>query len=292
MSAAEPVLSPTLVVVCVAMAAAAGIVSRCFLRGSPWSAPGAAVRAAVQLAAVALVLAAAMARLWSSILVLAVMFAVASVTAARRSEASRGSPWLLASLAVGMLAVIPLLLLTGVVPLTGVALVPVFGIVLGGTMTASSMAARRALDALTLRAGEVDAALSLGLSERDSRMEVIERPLSDALLPNLDQARTAGLVTLPGAFVGVLLATGSAAQAGAVQVLVLVSLLLSQACGVAVTGELVARGAIVRTGPVQGTRRRRPIRVHLPPRRLVRRRRERSAPAAKLNDEDRDDVCG
>jgi putative ABC transport system permease protein len=47
----------------------------------------------------------------------------------------------------------------------------------------------------------------------------------------------------------VLLATGSAAQAGAVQVLVLISLLLSQACGVAVTGELVARAWITRSGP-------------------------------------------
>jgi putative ABC transport system permease protein len=190
-----------------------------------------------------------MSRLWSSVLVLAVMFTVAAVTAARRSEASRGSMWLTAALAAGMVAVIPLLLLTGVVPLTGVALVPVFGIVLGGTMTAAAIAARRALDALSLRAGEVEAALSLGLSERDSRMEVIERPLSDALLPNLDQARTAGLVTLPGAFVGVLLATGSATQAAAVQVLVLVALLLSQTCGVAVTGELVARGRLVRSAP-------------------------------------------
>jgi putative ABC transport system permease protein len=99
---------------------------------------------------------------------------------------------------------------------------------------------------LDQRAGEVEAALSVGLSERFSRMLVIERELSDALLPNLDQARTAGLVTLPGAFVGVLLATGSAAQAGAVQVLVLVALLLAQACGVAVVGELVARGKIAR----------------------------------------------
>jgi UDP-glucose/iron transport system permease protein len=246
MTNSEPLLSATLVIVCVVMAVAAGLVSRFLLRGSVWSVPAAAVRAAVQLAAVATVLAAAMSRLWSSILVLAVMFVVASATAARRSEASRGSPWLAAALAVGMGAVIPLLLLTGVVPLTGVALVPVFGIVLGGTMTASAVSARRALDALRLRAGEVDAALSLGFSERDSRMEVIERPLSDALLPNLDQARTAGLVTLPGAFVGVLLATGSAAQAGAVQVLVLISLLLSQACGVAVTGELIARGRIGR----------------------------------------------
>jgi len=256
MSNFEPLLSPTLVVVCVVMAVAAGLVSRFLLRGSLWVVPSAAVRAAVQLAAVALVLAAAMSRLWSSILVLAVMFGVASVTAARRSEATRGSLWLAAALAVGMLSVIPLLLLTRVVPLTGVALVPVFGIVLGGTMTAASVAARRALDALSLRAGEVDAALSLGLSERDSRIEVIERPVSDALLPNLDQARTAGLVTLPGAFVGVLLATGSAAQAGAVQVLVLISLLLSQACGVAVTGELVARGKIVRAGVVPPSRRR------------------------------------
>ena len=97
-----------------------------------------------------------------------------------------------------------------------------------------------------LKAGEVEAALSLGLSERDSRMLVIDRPLVDALIPNLDQARTAGLVTLPGAFVGVLLATGSAVQAGAVQVLVLISLLLAQACAVAVTGELTSRGRLAR----------------------------------------------
>jgi UDP-glucose/iron transport system permease protein len=252
-SNSEPLLSPTLVVVCVVMAVAAGLVSRFSLRGSVWPAPMAAIRAAVQLAAIATVLAAAMSRLWSSALVLAVMFAVASLTAGRRSEATRGAFWLAAALAVGMVAVIPLLLLSGVVPMTGVALVPVFGIVLGGTMTAAAIAARRALDALSLRAGEVEAALSLGFSDRDARMEVIERPLSDALLPNLDQTRTAGLVTLPGAFVGVLLATGSAAQAGAVQVLVLTSLLLSQVCGVAVTGELVARGRIVRAAKPPST---------------------------------------
>ena len=249
-STTEPLLTPTLVVVCVVMALAAAAVNRFVLNGSPFAAPGAAIRAAVQLAAVATVLAVALQRLWTSVLVLAVMFGVASVTAARRSEAQRGAAWLAVALAAGMVAVIPLLLLTGVVPLRGAALVPVFGIVLGGTMTASAVAARRALDALGERAGEVEAALSLGLSERFSRMMVIERPLSDALLPNLDQARTAGLVTLPGAFVGVLLATGSAAQAGAVQVLVLVALLLAQVCGVGVVGELIARGVLARPDAV------------------------------------------
>lgn len=246
MRGAEPLLTPMLIIVCAVMALAAAAVNRFVLNGSIWEAPSAAVRAALQLAAVSTVLAVALQRMWSSMLVLLVMFMVASITAARRSQARHGARWLPVALAAGMVMVIPLLTLSGVVPFTGIAVVPVFGIVLGGTMTASAVAARRALDALTQRAGEVEAALGLGLSERFSRMLVIERPLSDALLPNLDQTRTAGLVTLPGAFVGVLLATGSAAQAAAVQVLVLVSLLLAQVCGVAVVGELVARGKITR----------------------------------------------
>ena len=240
------VLGPTLVVVCAVMALMAALVYRLADLGSWWVVPSAAARATAQLAGVAAVLTAAMARLWSSLLILVVMFAVAAATAARRSRAVEGSWWLAAPLALGLASVLPLLLATGLVPLTGVALVPITGILLGGTMTAVAVAARRALDALTARAGEVDAALSLGCTERDARLIVIQPSAPDALLPNVDQARTAGLVTLPGAFVGVLLSTGSAAQAGAVQILVLVGLLLSQSCGVAVTIELVARGRLVR----------------------------------------------
>jgi hypothetical protein len=47
-------------------------------------------------------------------------------------------------LAVGMAAVLPPLLATGVVPLRSAAVVPVSGIVLGGTMTAVGVAARGA----------------------------------------------------------------------------------------------------------------------------------------------------
>jgi putative ABC transport system permease protein len=253
MQSAQVVLGPALIVVCAVMVVAAAVIYRLTALGSPWTVPWAALRAAVQLAAVAGILAAAITHLWSSALVLGVMFVVASVTAARRSEASRGSSWLTLSLAVGLLAVLPLLLLSRVVPMTGVAVVPIVAIVLGNTMTAVAVAARLALDTLTQRAGEVEAALSLGMSERDSRMEIIGTTPTNALLPNLDSTRTVGLVTLPGAFVGVLLSTGSATQAGAVQILILIALLLSQTCGVVVTVELIARGMIIR-GP--GVRRR------------------------------------
>jgi putative ABC transport system permease protein len=162
MLSSQPVLSPALIVVCVVMVIAAALIYRLTALGSPWTVPRAGIRAAVQLAAVAGVLAAALTRLWSSMLVLAVMFVVASVTAARRSQASRGSALLTVSLAFGLVAVLPLLLLSGVVPLKGVAVVPIVAIVLGNTMTAVAVAARLALDTLKLRAGEIEAALSLG----------------------------------------------------------------------------------------------------------------------------------
>ncbi|UNN03895.1 ABC transporter permease [Rhodococcus opacus] len=235
-----------LAVLCSVMVVCAAVVYRVTNLGSPLVVPAAAIRGAAQLAAVSLILAAALAHLWSSILVLAVMFAAAVGTSARRARAGRSAAWLALSLAAGVGIVVPLMLVSRVVPLEGVAIVPVGGIVLGGAMTATSLAARRALDAVEQRWGEVEAGLSLGLGVRDARMEVVRSAASDALLPGLDQTRTVGLVTLPGAFVGVLLASGSAVQAGAVQILVLVGLLLAQTCAVAVTIELVAREAVHR----------------------------------------------
>ncbi|MGK8557154.1 ABC transporter permease [Nocardia gipuzkoensis] len=237
-----------LVALCTVMIVGAAVVYGIAGLGPVSVAPRAAARGAAQLAAVALILAAALAQLWSSLLVLAVMFAAAAATSARRAEAGSSALWLTTALGAGLGVVLPILLLSGVVPLTGVALVPIGGIILGGTMTATSLAARRALDALDDRWGEVEAALALGFSDRAARLEIIRRTATDALLPGIDQTRTVGLVTLPGAFVGVLLATGSAAQAAAVQIMVLTGLLLAQSCAVAVTIELVARGSVHRAG--------------------------------------------
>ncbi|GAB2633713.1 ABC transporter permease [Prescottella soli] len=245
-SLANPGLA--LFVLCAVMVACTAVVYRIARLGNPMTAPWAAARGALQLAAVSLVLAAALGRLWSSFLVLAVMFVAAAFTAGRRAKAGRSAAWLSVALACGVGVVVPLMLVSGVVPLEGVAIVPIGGIVLGNAMTATALAAKRGLDAIDQRWGEVEAGLSLGFSVRDARMEVIGPAASDALLPGLDQTRTVGLVTLPGAFVGVLLATGSAVQAGAVQILVLVGLLLAQTCAVAVAIELVARGVVNRPG--------------------------------------------
>ncbi len=66
------------------------------------------------------------------------------------------------------------------------------------------------------------------------------------MLPGLDQARTVGLVTLPGALVGMLLGGASPVEAGAVQLFVLVALRAVQVVAVATVLELVARGLLYR----------------------------------------------
>jgi putative ABC transport system permease protein len=59
---------------------------------------------------------------------------------------------------------------------------------------------------------------------------------AEALVPALDQTRTVGLVTLPGAFVGALLGGASAEGAARFQLVVLVGLL----CAESITAVLLA----------------------------------------------------
>jgi putative ABC transport system permease protein len=133
------------------------------------------------------------------------------------------------------------------VPLTGIAVVPVAGIVLGGAMTATSLGGRRALDDLETNRDQYEGALALGGRRRDAAMIVCRPAATQALVPPMDQTRTVGLVTLPGAFVGVLIGSGNPVQAAAAQILVLLGLLAAESLAVAVVLEFVARGSIVRT---------------------------------------------
>uniref|UniRef100_UPI00110F9FA8 ABC transporter permease n=1 Tax=Streptomyces chryseus TaxID=68186 RepID=UPI00110F9FA8 len=164
--------------------------------------------------------------------------------------------WAAVPIAAGVFPVVAALLLTGLVPADGIALVPVTGILIGGALTATVLGGRRALDELAVRRGEVEAGMALGLPDRDARLEVARPAASDALLPGLDQTRTVGLVTLPGAFVGMLLGGASPLLAGVVQLFVLVALLAVQAVAVAAVLELVARGRLHRDAP-DGARERR-----------------------------------
>jgi putative ABC transport system permease protein len=213
----------------------------------------AAVRATVQLSVVSAVLLAVVESLVLSAAFVVLMTAIATITAAGRVSGlplrSPGARDRLLATALpiigGAAPVVLLVLASGTVPLRGEAVIPVAGILIGGAMTATSLAGRRLREELDQRRGEVEAALALGLLPRDAVLFIVRPAAATALIPPLDQTRTVGLVTLPGAFVGVLLGGGSPLQAGAAQLLVLLGLLAAEMLAVWAVTELVGHGALL-----------------------------------------------
>ncbi|MEH1016929.1 ABC transporter permease [Micromonospora sp. CPCC 206060] len=249
MSSTMLVVGPELAVALVVLTAAAAAVSTVGRLGHGRQITVAAVRAAVQLAAVSLLIAAIVASLWATVVFVVLMCVVAARTSARRITGGSRGWWAAVPIVAGSMSVVAGLLLAGLVPLRGIAIIPVAGILIGGAMTATSLAGRRALDELTGRRGEVEAALALGLLPRDAVLLICRPAAGEALIPALDQTRTVGLVTLPGAFVGVLLGGASPLDAGITQLVVLVGLLAVEAVAVVLTVELVACGRLRRTTP-------------------------------------------
>lgn len=206
-------------------------------------------RAVLQLTVVSLVIVGVLRSWWLTAAFGLLMYGVAAFTSGRRIGAGRNAALL--AIGAGVLPVLAVLLATGLVPLEPVAVVPIVGILVGGAMTATSLSGRRALDELATRHGEYEAALALGFTERDAALEVCRPPAAQGLVPAVDQTRTVGLVTLPGAFVGALLGGAGPVQAGAIQLLVLVALLAVETTAVLVVVELVAR-RILRRDPLRG----------------------------------------
>ncbi|MDF5754374.1 ABC transporter permease [Spongiactinospora sp. TRM90649] len=235
-------LTPALPVVLVLLVALGALVAWLGRLGHERAVLTASLRAVVQLGAVAALITVVVAYFAAATAFILLMFGVAAFTAGRRITPGRTAWRAAAPVAAGTVPVLALLAVTRTISMDAIVVIPVAGILLGGCMTATSLAGRRAMDELVQRRGEVEAALSLGFSPSDAALEICRPAANQALVPALDQTRTVGLVTLPGAFVGMLLGGASPIEAGAVQLVVLVALLAAEAVAVLVTTHMVARG--------------------------------------------------
>ncbi|TDD64376.1 ABC transporter permease [Actinomadura darangshiensis] len=245
---AAPQVGPLLAFVLGSLAVVAAVLARVGGLGLGKDMLVVSVRAAVQLAVVSLLIAAVLRSGGWTAAFIAGMVVIAVVTAGRRITGSvRGSGWWTAlPIVAGVAPVLALLLASSLVPFRPVSVLPIAGIFIGGAMSATGLTGRRALDELTARRGEYEGGLALGLLPRDAALEVCRPAAALALFPVLDQTRTVGLVTLPGAFIGVLLGGADPVEAGAIQLLVLIGLLAIESIAAIVTLELVATGRLDR----------------------------------------------
>ncbi|MCU1455588.1 MAG: hypothetical protein JWN46_3734 [Acidimicrobiales bacterium] len=232
-----PGLATSLVLVVVAAGLSIGQRLR-LERTIAWS----SVRALVQLLAVGSVLGVildpkrpvALSWLW-----VVLMVVIAALTIRQRAPEVPGITGL-ALVAVGSSAAMGLGVLFGlrIFPMQGRTVVPLAGMLIGNSMASTVGASRRIVEELSEKRAEVEARLALGLAWPDAARPHVRTALRTALLPQIESTKVVGLVALPGAMTGLILAGIKPVDAVKVQAAVMFLIL----GGVCATATVVARG--------------------------------------------------
>jgi putative ABC transport system permease protein len=121
------------------------------------------------------------------------------------------------------------------------ALIPLAGMMVGNSMTSVVVAARRVLEELRDKRDEVEARLALGISAPDAAKPYVRAALRTALIPQIETTKAVGLVFLPGAMTGLILAGVSPLVAVKVQAAVMYLVLGAAATTTTVVGLGVQR---------------------------------------------------
>lgn len=200
----------------------------------------AAARAAVQLgmvgAALTLILDPDANLAWSWLWVGGMAVFAADVVRRRAPEIPRLMP--LAGIAFAVSAAVSLGVIfgLGVFPLESRTLVPLAGLTVGNTMNATVLAARRVLEELRDKRGEVEVRLALGHPAAVAAKPYLAAALRTALVPQIETTKAVGLVFLPGAMTGLILAGVDPFDAVVVQAVVMFVVLGAAATTTTVVG--------------------------------------------------------
>ena len=240
-------LAPTIVGVLVLCAISILVLS---IAGVPerFASTLAVLRGAVQLAVISFILTGVITSPWWVGLALLVMFCVAVGTATKRLGMSRRHLGAVgAGVGAGALVSLGTVFATGALAPTPRYLLAIGGIIIGNSMAITILSARRFLEAVDEHWEEVEGWFALGARPLEATRSLARRAVHTALVPSIDQTKTTGLVTLPGAFVGAIFGGLPPFEAGRFQIVVLAAILASGAVAGTLTVRLLSE---VRQRPV------------------------------------------
>ncbi len=206
----------------------------------------AAARAFLQLLAVGAVLTVLFARagLPGALLWVSGMVGVAGHVAAGRAQGLPGGrriAWTAVGSGTG--TTLGVLLVVGVIEPVPEVIVPVGGMVVSGAMTAATLTMRHLADTAHSQRADIEARLALGLSADEAMAPHLRRAATMALLPAIDSTKVVGLIALPGAMTGLILAGVAPIVAVRYQIVVMY-MLLGAASVSAVVATRMTRGAL------------------------------------------------
>jgi putative ABC transport system permease protein len=177
-----------------------------------------------------------------SLMWLVVMHVFAAYTTWRRAK-DIPAVFTLSLVAYSASAVVTLGVLFGfqVYDIEGRTIVPLAGIVVGNSLSATVLVSRRLFDAAVERREEIEGRLALGLSAQDAFQPILRESLRTALIPQIETTKAVGIIALPGAMVGLILAGTDPADAVRVQISVMYLVLGSVATTTAVMSLGISR---------------------------------------------------
>ena len=181
--------------------------------------------------------------LWLVAGLLVVMVSFGSATAYSRAREVPGAllPIVLA-LTTAAAVTLGLVLALGVFEAEPRYLIPVGGMVIGNTMIAVAVALNRLADEVKSQAAGIEATLALGATAREASVAIVTRSLRSGMIPLIDSTKTTGIVFLPGAMSGMLIAGAEPLDAVRLQMILLWILLGSIALGGLIAVSLGYRG--------------------------------------------------
>jgi putative ABC transport system permease protein len=204
----------------------------------------AALRAFVQLAAVGALLLIVFERgglpaafAWLTVMVVIAGF-VASGRAATIPGARHHSWW---GIGIAVAVTMGLLLGLRVIEAVPQVVIPVGGMVVSTAMVTSGLALQRTADVVTEQRARIEASLALGLPTREAFLAPYRTAMRTALLPAVDTTKVVGLISLPGAMTGLILAGVDPWDAIRYQIVVMYMLLGAAFLSAVLTARLAQR---------------------------------------------------
>lgn len=159
--------------------------------------------------------------LWTT-LILLVMITIAGRTSGQRGKLTPHATLIaLASIGVGTALTLVFLLVIGVFDYTPQSIIPIGGMVIGNAMTTASLVMNRMSDDLVDQRNAIETRLALGATSREASEIQFRRSLRNAMIPHIDTTKTVGLIKLPGAMTGMILAGASPMEAVQLQIIVM-----------------------------------------------------------------------
>jgi len=204
----------------------------------------AAARAGAQLAAAGAVLLVVFERTglpgafaWVSVMVL-----IAGRVAGHRAAGLPRARWAAtAGIAAGAAITLGALLALGVISLQARVIVPVGGMIVAGSMQAAALALRQLRHEVRTARPAIEARLCLGLPAGQAFLPHQRSALRTALLPAVDATKVVGLISLPGAMTGLILAGIDPLTAIRYQIVVMYMLLAATALAALTAARLAER---------------------------------------------------